>query len=89
MTDGGIPGAGGGYMTPGSTVMMRPPMSRLGRRCSTSDEFSVFPDPGKVEAVASSANPELFNRSLAESWWTQTIETLHKQVGCMGKIHQM
>ena len=80
MTDGGMPG-GGGYVAAGTTVAMHPPMSRLGRRCSTSDEFSAFPDPARVESVASAANLELFSRSLAEAWWTQPTETMHKQVG--------
>ena len=85
MTESGImatgPGGGGGgaYVTP-ATPAMRPPMSRLGRRSST-DEFSMFPDPGKVELAASGANPDLFSHSLAESWWSQTIENLQRQVG--------
>ena len=91
MADGGIvpagvPGRGGGaYVTTGNPmVTMRPPMSRLGRRrCSSTDEFSAFPDPSQVESVASATNPALFNRSLAESWWSPTIETLFKQVYCV------
>ena len=83
MAEGGImttaPGGGASYMTP-PTPAMRPPMSRLGRR-SSSDEFSVFPDPAKVELAASATNPDLFSRSLAECWWTQSIENLQRQVG--------
>ena len=83
MAEGGImttaPGGGASYMTP-PTPAMRPPMSRLGRR-SSSDEFSVFPDPAKVELAASVTNPDLFSRSLAECWWTQSIENLQRQVG--------
>ena len=83
MTDGGIMatvgGGGGAYMTPG-TPAMRPPMSRLGRR-NSNDEFTVFPDPGQVESVASGTNLDLFNRTLAESWWTQATEALYRQVG--------
>lgn len=71
-------GGGGAYVTP-NTPAMPPPMSKLGRR-SSNDEFSIFPDPSQVESIASGANPDLFDRSLAESWWSQSTETLHKQV---------
>ena len=83
MSDGGMLPAGGGgaYVTPGTTIPMRPPMSRLGRRRSTTnDEFSVFPDPGQVEPVVSGTNPELFSRTLSESWWSQPTENMHRQV---------
>ena len=74
---GGMP-----YMTP-PTPTMRPPMSRLGRRSST-DELSVFPDPSQVESVASRVNLDLFSQSLAESWWSPSTESLHRQVRCTG-----
>ena len=73
------PAGGVGTYVTQNTPAMRPPMSKLGRR-SSNDEFSIFPDPNQVESIGSGANPDLFDRSLAESWWCQSTEALHKQV---------
>ena len=78
----GVAGGGRAYMAPATPVVpLRPPMSRLGRRRSSGmDEFAAYPDPGQVESVASKTDPEIFSRTLAESWWSPAIETLQRQV---------
>ena len=78
----GVAGGGGAYMTPATPVVpLRPPMSRLGRRRSSGvDEFAAYPNPSQVESVASKTVPEIFSRTLAESWWSPAIETLQRQV---------
>ncbi|CAI8043335.1 hypothetical protein GBAR_LOCUS24050 [Geodia barretti] len=78
----GVAGGGRAYMTPATPVVpLRPPMSRLGRRRSSGvDEFASYPDHSQVESVASKTVPEIFSRTLAESWWSPAIETLQRQL---------
>ena len=88
----GVAGGGGAYMTPATPVVpLRPPMSRLGRRRRSSgvDEFASYPDPSQVESVASKTVPEIFSRTLAESWWSPAIETLQRQAHTHTHFHTL
>ena len=77
--DGGI--VANTSFIPINSPTLQTPMSRLGYKDLHSSHSTDFPGLTSLEPLPQpQVNPEQFSKSLAESWWTQTHETLQKQV---------
>ena len=69
----------GGFV-PINSPVLQTPMARLGYHNREESRFAEFPDISELDPLPQSQlNPELFDRSLAECWWTQSLESLQKQ----------